>query len=148
MKEESSFAELLAFVQSKVSTALENREISFDALFHQDGGNESVVSKAIPNVFFNYLSNIEATNNTSTGFGFGKGFDLALHILEEDANFNCKLTYNKELYQEATIARVSGHLLTILTALTDDLNLPVLKLPLLTKQEEQQILRWRFVVRW
>ena len=140
VREETTFAELLAFVQNKVSIALENRELSFNELFSQDSGNESTVSRVLPNVYFKYLSETEVAKNPLAGKEKNSGCELALLVVEDHNSFTCKLTYNKELYKDSTIQRVGGHLNTLLAALSVNINLPVLNLPLLTKQEEQQIL--------
>jgi len=140
VSDETTFAGLLTFVQNKVGEAIENGKLSFDELFVQESGNELPVKERLPNVSFQYLSQAELAKNPLSGGETNGEFDLAFEVVEEAHNFACKFTFNRALYQEATISRAAGHILTLLHALTSGIATPVLSLPLLTKQEEQQIL--------
>ncbi len=140
VKEEATFNELVTFVQHHVSVALENREIFFNELFYPANTADRTAIQALPNVYYEYRSAKEAAGNQASGLAVNSGFDLALQIEEGIDSFACKLTYNQELYEEATILKVGGHLQTMLIALAADNNSSLLKLPLLTKQEAQQIL--------
>ena len=69
-------------------------------------------------------------------------FDLLLELTETALGLSGKLEYNTDLFERATIKRLSGHLQTLLTGIVDNPNTPIHELPLLTKVEQQQLLAW------
>jgi non-ribosomal peptide synthetase component F len=52
------------------------------------------------------------------------------------------LEYNRDLFEEATMTRLLGHLETLLTAVSHNPHQPVATLPLLTPAEQQQQREW------
>ncbi len=66
--------------------------------------------------------------------------DLALLVAESDDDLKMTFEYNVDLFERATIERMSGHLLTILEAVLADPNQPVASLPILTAEETRQLL--------
>ncbi|RRR68955.1 MAG: hypothetical protein EI684_16795, partial [Candidatus Viridilinea halotolerans] len=72
-------------------------------------------------------------------------FDLSLHIAETpgDSPLQMSLEYATALFAPATIARMAGHLVTLLTAVVDHPEETITTLPLLTERERQQL-----VVEW
>src|SRR5207244_6799506 len=67
-------------------------------------------------------------------------FDLALEVAETLQGLSCMVTYNTDLFESATIARMLAHLQTLLEAILADPNRPVSDLPLLTEATRRQIL--------
>jgi len=67
-------------------------------------------------------------------------FDLFLNIVESDTGLVLDCDYNTSLYDEATIARWLGHYETMLRGFVADPTQRVDSLPLLSDQEQQQIL--------
>ena len=70
----------------------------------------------------------ERTNFPLTLYGYG------------EAELILRLSYDKKRFSFASIRRTLGHLRTVLTAVAGDLNQPITELPLLTEQEQRQIL--------
>ncbi|MEK6335950.1 MAG: amino acid adenylation domain-containing protein [Acidobacteriota bacterium] len=70
-------------------------------------------------------------------------FDLTLDVVEEPAQLNCRLVYNSDLFDEATISRMLGQWHTLLEAVATNPNRPIACLPLLTEAERRQI-----VIEW
>ncbi|MEN8217960.1 MAG: amino acid adenylation domain-containing protein [Pseudomonadota bacterium] len=69
-------------------------------------------------------------------------FDLTLELTETTSGLSGKLEYNTDLFERATIKRLSGHLQTLLTGIVENPKTPTHELPLLTKAEQQQLLAW------
>jgi amino acid adenylation domain-containing protein len=67
-------------------------------------------------------------------------FDLALALREDDSQTHGRLSYNTDLFDVATIARMIGHFQTLLAAVVADPDRPIGQLPLLTAAEREQLL--------
>ncbi|MDD5275160.1 MAG: amino acid adenylation domain-containing protein [Methylovulum sp.] len=67
-------------------------------------------------------------------------FDLTLFIEETDGQLRGVFEYNTDLFDAATLARMAGHLQTLLAGAACDPHLPITQLPLLTTQEHRQVL--------
>lgn len=133
-QDDSPFSEVLAGIKGKVNTALENKEIFDEQLIQKITGKETANPTDLFNVLFEFQTKLpdEEVEN--------KGFDLALSISKGDKSLEFIVRYNKELFTAGTIERLGGHFKTILNAIAEDINVPVLKLPILTEQEKNQIL--------
>nr|ALD82525.1 non-ribosomal peptide synthase [Nannocystis sp. MB1016] len=69
--------------------------------------------------------------------------DLILEITEHAAGLELGIRYNTDLFDAATVARMAGHLETLLAGVVVDPRCPVSRLPLLTDAErEQQVVAW------
>ena len=67
-------------------------------------------------------------------------FDLTLVFAELERGLEGLIEYNTDLFEEQTIARMAGHLQTLLAAIVANPDMPISKLPLLTAPERKQIL--------
>ena len=67
-------------------------------------------------------------------------FDLVLEVIEEADGLRCSLEYCRDLFDEATSARLLGHYLALLDAVAADPQRKVAELPLLTERERRQML--------
>jgi amino acid adenylation domain-containing protein len=67
--------------------------------------------------------------------------DLSLFI-ERDARWQLAFEYSTDLYDQATIERLAGHLVTLLEAVAQAPETPVATLPLLTAAEHAELARW------
>ncbi len=79
------------------------------------------------------LEHLEAETRTSKG-------DLFFMLSETDGGLAARMEYNTDLYDEATIARMLEHYRALLEAAVANPALPVSELPLLTRDERQQLL--------
>ena len=70
-------------------------------------------------------------------------FDLDLDLLDTGAAMSAILKYSTDLFEAATIERMAGHFVTLLTAAVADPDRRISDLPLLTERERSQI-----VVEW
>ncbi len=70
--------------------------------------------------------------------------DLMLDLTETPAGLEGWIEYSRDLFAEATIARMAGHLQVLLEGIAADPDCPVSALPLLTEAERAQIVGdWR-----
>nr|QEO74622.1 Beta-ketoacyl synthase [uncultured bacterium] len=67
-------------------------------------------------------------------------FDLTLSLAEESGGLSGSLEYNTDLFDDATIRRMAGHLKTLLEAVAADPVQHLSALPLLTEDERRQTL--------
>ncbi|HVJ07280.1 MAG TPA: amino acid adenylation domain-containing protein [Acidisarcina sp.] len=68
-------------------------------------------------------------------------FGLSLEVFEMDA-LHCTFEYESALYDEATIARMAGHFLTLLEGVIQAPDEKISRLPLLTAEEVTQFTQW------
>src|SRR5205085_906049 len=69
--------------------------------------------------------------------------DLELHLSPEGDGYAGAFTYNTDLFDQETIARLAGHYQTLLSALLNQPDRNVFEVPLLTAAERHQL-----VVQW
>jgi amino acid adenylation domain-containing protein len=66
--------------------------------------------------------------------------DLSLYMAESEHGLKGAFEYNTDLFEAATIERLSGHFLTLLQAVCTDPEQRISELPLLTDVEQRQLL--------
>ncbi|NEQ96452.1 MAG: amino acid adenylation domain-containing protein, partial [Cyanothece sp. SIO2G6] len=69
-------------------------------------------------------------------------FDLSLDMVEAPDGLVGNLEYNTDLFTASTIQRMIGHFQTLLEAIVVDIEQPIAHLPLLTTDEQEQLLDW------
>ncbi|MFD0345688.1 condensation domain-containing protein [Kitasatospora aburaviensis] len=74
-------------------------------------------------------------------------FDLSVAVVDQGGDLTADLVWRSELYDEATVRRVFGHLTTVLDAMAENLDRPLAELPLLTPAEERLLTGWDDTVR-
>ncbi|HXO21285.1 MAG TPA: amino acid adenylation domain-containing protein, partial [Thermoanaerobaculia bacterium] len=121
------FERLVAELQPRRDTS---RSPIFQVLFQLQ--NTGVSAFELPGLV---LSPVEVSSQTAK-------FDLALSLVPAGAGFEEVWKFNTALFEEATVARMSAHLRTLLAAAVADPERPVARLPLLTADEEQQLREW------
>jgi amino acid adenylation domain-containing protein/non-ribosomal peptide synthase protein (TIGR01720 family) len=67
-------------------------------------------------------------------------FDLTFEFQEHDGGLRMALTYNTDLFDRTTVARLAEHLLVLLDGIATDPGMPVAALPLLPEHERRQVL--------
>jgi amino acid adenylation domain-containing protein len=135
--DDSSFPEILELTRNKINDAFENQEVFDEQLIQKTIGKETINQSDLFNVFF------EFQNKLTDAKGEDTGSDLSLHIQQADESFECILKYNKNLFTNETIERLGGHFKTLLKAIAENIDLPVLMLSFLTEREKNQILiKW------
>nr|VFJ73104.1 MAG: HAD-superfamily phosphatase, subfamily IIIC/FkbH-like domain-containing protein/non-ribosomal peptide synthase domain TIGR01720/amino acid adenylation domain-containing protein [Candidatus Kentron sp. FW] len=69
-------------------------------------------------------------------------FDLTLEFREMDGELTGRLEYATDLFERPTMARLVGHLQTLLAGIVEDPRMPIHELPFLTEAEQQQFIAW------
>ena len=79
------------------------------------------------------MSPVEVANGTAK-------LDLSLSMREEPDGLEATLEYNRDLFDDATITRMLGHLQVLLEGIVADPDRPISALPILTEPERHQLL--------
>ena len=140
------------------------REVTLDALGHQDVPFERIVSDLNPDraldheplfqVLFTYgggeggelvLPGVTA-ERIEVARGTAK-FDLAFFAREHDGGLRIGAEYDSDLFDEFTIERMLEHLQLLIERALEHDDLPVARLPLMTSAEESRLTGWAAGVR-
>ena len=147
LEEEESFVELLGRV----------REVCLEAYAHQEVPFERVVEELRPerelshSPLFQVLFALQNTPTHELALADLKltvleienpaaRFDLALEVSETAGELDCRLTYDIDLFDAATIARLAHHFVNLLQAITVDPQQPISAVTFLRDDERRQLL--------
>ncbi len=136
------------------------RQVAMQAYSHQDAPFEQVVEALQPERNLSYsplfqvmfvllntppgklelpalsLTLLQIENPTAK-------FDLTLLMTESEQGLSGSLEYNSDLFEQATITRMVGHFVTLLSGIVANPEERISQLPLLTQPEQQQLLvKW------
>jgi aspartate racemase len=132
------------------------REVTLDALSNDDAPFAQVVNEIHPsrslsfNPLFQALLTLEpplpvtqdgwtvALTQSEVDSGISK-FDLCLELDDRPSGLVGRFKYSTDLFEPATVARMSGHLTTLLEGIAADPGKSISSLPLLTERERQQV---------
>ena len=132
------------------------RNLTLDALSNDDAPFTQVVNELHPNrsLSFNPLFQVLLTleppmPETQEGWtvaltqseidtGISK-FDLCLELDDRPSGIVGRFKYSSDLFESETVARMAGHLTTLLQSIAADPDQRISKLPILTRPERQQI---------
>ncbi len=140
-----TFRELLARVNTVVTSALAHQDIPFEYLVRELQPERNAGRNPLFQVLLNMRPGLpalplgwvlEAINLT----GSSTMFDLSLELTERPEELIGLFQYNAELFDVATIQRMIGHWQTLLEGVIADPSQRIAELPLLTEQERRQIL--------
>jgi amino acid adenylation domain-containing protein len=113
-----------------------SRDMSRSALFDvmvvlQDTPSETTLYKAGNIQIKPYNESLQQTSK----------FDLLFNFEETEEGLALCLEYNRDIYEERTVARIANHLGQIIAAIVQDPLVPVNRLDYLDKQEKLQLLK-------
>ncbi|MYS82707.1 non-ribosomal peptide synthetase/MFS transporter [Embleya scabrispora] len=145
-----TFAELLGRVRESCLDAYAHQDLPFDQVVRDQNVTRDVSRTPLFQVTF-ALQNYERGERGFTGLGHDwfsgdsrvTRFDLSLFVFEAGTGMNGLLTYNTDLFDASTVARLAGHLTTLLRAVVADPHTPLSRIDLLEPQE-----RARLVTGW
>ncbi|MEG3972562.1 amino acid adenylation domain-containing protein, partial [Microcoleus sp. T2B6] len=141
-----SFEELLFRVRKVTLEAYTHRELPFEKLVEILQPERSLSYTPLFQVMFMLLDELpeiqmEALRVSPLAVETGiTHFDLALFIEKTSSGLIGEWEYNPDLFDDATIARMTGHFQTLLEAIAANPKQAISKLPLLTEQERHQLL--------
>ncbi len=139
--------EALARVRAVALGAYEHQDLPFEKLVEVLNPPRSQGFSPLFQVAFMYqqdqspatpfLGLLETTETLERRYAL---FDLGLSLWESEGALQAELEYRTDLFDPATIQRLLSHYQRVLEAMIADPEQPILKLPLLSDAERQQIL--------
>ncbi|MCY1078721.1 non-ribosomal peptide synthetase [Archangium lansingense] len=143
----SSFRELLSQVRTTTLAAYEHQDVPFEKLVEVLQPTRDLSRSALFQVMFT-LQNTPSGELQLPGLtlspveqeGTTAKFELSLTLGEGPDGFGGALTYNTDLFEEATAARMMRHFQVLLEAIAAHPHTALRDLPLLTSEERQQVL--------
>jgi natural product biosynthesis luciferase-like monooxygenase protein/amino acid adenylation domain-containing protein/FkbM family methyltransferase len=141
------FVELLRQVRDTTLGAFDHQDVPFEMLVEMLHPQRDLSRAPLFQVMFVYQSTpvpnlalpglsirlLESQSDTAK-------FDLTLTIEESGAGLLADFEYNTDLFAPQTIERLAGHWLRLLRGITEQPQIPLGRLPLLTAAEQQGIL--------
>ena len=143
-----SFRELLHRVRETALGAYTHQELSFEKLVEVLHPDRELSRSPLFQVMF-ALRNLPEQfveppglklDSVDLDIGVAK-FDLTVEIIHQrDDGLECRLEYDTDLFDAATIERMAGHFRTLLEGIVADPEQRICDLPLLTQAERRQLL--------
>lgn len=151
------FRSLLAHVTQTLHTALDHEDYPFALLVEQLQPRRTPGRTPLIEVLFTHqkvqILGKLAEDLASGGFNRAElhlepyplnqesgQFDLSLLLIEANDNLACSLKYSSDLFEAPTVARMAGHLQSLIAGLLAEPDRPVGELPMLTAAERAQLL--------
>lgn len=155
---DTTFASLLGQTKQTVLDALAHQEFPFTLLVERLKPVRDVGHAPLFQVSFAWEQHrrFRETRDSDTGIASGAELDLqTVHIGqggapnelmmlmgERDGELVCALQYNTDLFDAATIERMAGHFVTMLSGIVAGPAVKVSELPLLTDAECRRLAQW------
>ncbi len=150
---EQPFSELLAEVRRTALAAYAHQDLPFELLVGDLHPDRSLGHSPLFQVMF-------ALQNAPTeALALGElrlrplaqeqptaKFDLTLSLEETAGGLEGSWEYSTDLFEAATIARMTEHFAVLLCAIVQDPHQPLSRLPLLSRAEQQQLIEWNRTV--
>ena len=146
-KDNPTFKALLARVRELALEAYAHQDLPFEKLVEELKPERNLSHSPLVQVMF-VLQNAPSTAMKLEGLSVSPvqigaetaKFDLTLSMSETVEGLRGSLWYNTALFDDATIARMSGHLETLLEGIVRNPDRRISQLPMLTPAEEHQLL--------
>ncbi len=141
-----SFRELLARVHEGQREAMAHQDLPFERLVEELGLDRNSGQPPLPQVMFTLIESavpsLEGDDllRSHPDPEAGPDCDLALSVVEGAEDLTGTLTYNADLFESPTIARMAGHLRTLLEGIVANPEERLSALPILTQAEQHQLL--------
>lgn len=142
-----TFREFLRRVQDTALGAYAHQDLPFEKLVEELNPERDVSRSPIFQVLFGFLNMpvqlLQLPGLAPSRLEFhnaGAQFDLTLYLEETDQRLAGLFSYNTDLWDEATVARMAGHFETLLDGIVSNREQRLHELPLLTRRERQQLL--------
>ncbi|MET0398426.1 MAG: amino acid adenylation domain-containing protein, partial [Longimicrobiaceae bacterium] len=148
---EPTFRELLARVRETTLGAYQHQEIPFERLVEELAPERSLAHTPLFQVMFVLQNNERGElrmgalemEPLSGGDAEIAKFDLMLALAEDERGFSGSLSFRSDLWERATLERMSGHFACLTEAVVTDPARPVTGVAFLGRQERAQVVeRW------
>ncbi|HEX8128485.1 MAG TPA: amino acid adenylation domain-containing protein [Pyrinomonadaceae bacterium] len=148
-----SFREVVRRIREQALGAYAHQDVPFERLVEELETERDLSRSPLFQVLFS-LENTKARAGADLKLtplrvdtGTAK-VDLALYMLDTEQGLRGAFEYSTDLFEAQTIERMAGHFLTLLEAVVANPDLRLSELPLLTPDEQQQLLvEWNDTVR-
>ena len=138
-----TFRELLARVRQTTLDAFAHQDLPFEKLVEELQPERSLSHNPLFQVLFTLQTAhdlpVEESEPADGDEVRTAKFDLSFFVIDSDRGLRGSFEYNTDLWDAATMERLSGNLLTLLEGIADDADRPVRLLPLLTPAERRRI---------
>ncbi len=149
LSDNPTFRELLGRVREVTLGAYDHQDFPFDLLVEELKPQRDLSHTPLFQVMFVLqnapMSAVELSGLTLQALQSKTStakFDLTLLMEETESGIRGTLEYNTDLFDAATIARMAEHLQTLLTGIVANPDQQIAQLPLLTADEQHQLLTW------
>ncbi|MBW4594951.1 MAG: amino acid adenylation domain-containing protein [Brasilonema angustatum HA4187-MV1] len=147
LSQEPTFAELLAQVRKVTQNAYDHQDLPFEMLVEELQVERNLDRNPLTQVVF-ALQNAPTSPWDLPGLtveGMPSGLDsvrldLEVYLWDAPVGLGGFCSYNRDLFDGATIARMMQHFVILLEVIAANPQQPVALLPLLTQQERHQLL--------
>jgi amino acid adenylation domain-containing protein len=141
-----TFRELIARARRTALDALSHQDLPFNTLVgslnpERDASGASLVQVLLV-LQNNPLPALEMPGLTAEVLDICTGralYELTIELWERNGRLVGWFDYDRDLFEAGTIARMAGHLRTLLEAAANDPDRPVAELPLLSTEERRQV---------
>ncbi|WP_407882798.1 condensation domain-containing protein, partial [Scytonema sp. NUACC26] len=146
LSDNPSFSDLLSQVREMALGAYAHQDVPFEQLVEQLQPERSLSHTPLFQVMFTLqapLSELQFSDLTGSLLAAESStakFDLTLVLENTGAGLMGVIEYNTDLFDAATIVRMAGHYQTLLEAVVSDPHQKLSELPLLTANEQNQLL--------
>ena len=143
-----SFRELLGRVREVALGAYEHQDVPFEKLVEELHPDRDLSRQPFFQVMVNFQNaplETPASHDlkiTPLVVGNQTRFDLELHLWAEPDGLFGNFIYSTDLFEQSTIARMLRHFETLLTGIAANPEARLSELPLLTKEEQEQVREW------
>jgi amino acid adenylation domain-containing protein len=142
-----NFRELLRQVRDTALSAYAHQDIPFERLVEELAPERSMSHTPLFQVMFT-MQNAAALGAEMAGLRLSlieeeqlpAKFDLMLDMQEVGQGINATFVYNPELFDRATVERMTASLLLLLDGISSDAGRPISALPLIGEDERQHLL--------
>ena len=123
---ESAFRQVLQYTEEALQSALAHGDFAAEVLAELFPG-----ASALSQVMFSLGEDVNLTN-----------CDLGLALNDHGDSIEGRFIYAADFFDRSTIERMSGHFVTLLAGIVASPDQKISLLPMLTKQEHQQLAEW------
>jgi amino acid adenylation domain-containing protein len=147
LNHEQPFSDMLVYVRKVVLDAFDHQALPFGRMLRNISYSHDPSRPPIFQVAFN-MEEVQEEPPSKSGleikpFEFDTGiaaFDLTLEIIKQSNKVVCLFEYNRDLFEQGTIQRLSEHYCNLLGAISTDNTTSILDIPLLNESERQTLI--------
>lgn len=142
-----TFRELVARVRATTLEAYEHQDLPFEKLVEELQPDRNLNVNPLFQVLFVLQTGLRAAaitpDNSADSVSTGTAkFDLSLYLTDAAGEISGAWEYNRDLFDDSTIARLTQHLLTLVREIAAHPDAQLADLPLLTPEETRQLTEW------